>query len=416
MTALVDLLARLHEQGWEVITGHRTDGDLDAYRRAWPILSRHSGRAVAAAGGDYAAVARLVDGATEGLVAGGLDRRLMGMSLTVGAIADLLVIRRDEVRMVGPEARSRVQASVLAAVYAAARATAEVARTSDHPEVTDAMRQIAGLTEVAAMAPPRQLRSTLDFVAVPQTDAHTLDGALRAWKHQASVTLDSPWLVTEHALRSTAGDVHFLLQAAGQALDRAVDAGVVAARNVGDARVQLGLGATAWQAATRWPPHLRLGGRSVSLRRAADYLRQALDPAMVAQTDPAAHLTALGGALATAQGVAAHHERAIARLVRRGGLWVHGSQLTQDELNRTEASRHGWVVKPRGSEYGRGLLSTSTQAQAPLAAAAGAVLSVPIERGFDGRLGRWETVNAPNPGRHRDEPALQAPKPPSLAR
>lgn len=415
MAALVDLMARLHGQGWDLITDHRPSEDLDSYRRTWLILSRHAGRAVTQVGGDYTPVARLVDGMGDRLPDGGVNRQLAGLSMTVGAIADLLVIRRGEVDGHGPEARARVQASMLAAVYAAARATAAAAQAADQPEIAGVMRQVAGLTEVAAMVPPRQLRSTLDFVAVPDRDVHSIDGAVRAWKHQAYTTLDSPWLVTEHALRSTAGDIHYLLQAAGAALDRAADAGVVAARNVGDARAQLGLAAAAWRSATQWPQHLRLGGRSVSLRRAASYLRQALDPAAVVQTDPAAHLATMGGALAAAQGVAVYHQRALDRLVR-GGLWVHGSHLTEDELARAVASRYGWAVKPAGSQYGQGLLNTSTQAQKALVPAVQSVLSVPIERGFDGRPARWETVVAPRVDHDRDQVRMGSPRPPAVSR
>lgn len=416
MAALMDLLARLHAQGWDLIADHHPSEDLDSYRRTWLILSRHAGRAVAHVGGDYTPVARLVDPMGEDLQSGGLNRQLAGLSMTVGAIADLLVIRQGEVDRHGPEARARVQASVLAAVYAAARVTAAAAQAADRPDVAGAMRQVSGLTEVAAMAPPHQLRSSLDFVAVPDSDVHSVDGALRAWKQQAFTTLDSPWLVTEHALRSTAGDIHYLLQAAGQALDRAVDAGVVSTRSVGDARAQLGLASTAWRSATQWPQHLRLGGRSVSLRQAASYLRQALDPAAVNQTDPAAHLAAMGSALVAAQGVAVYHARALGRLVRRGGLWVHGSHLTEDEPARAVARRHGWAVKPTGSQYGQSLLNTSTQAQKALVAATQMVLSVPIERGFDGRPARWEAVAAPRIDQRRDQAQISPPRPPSVAR
>jgi hypothetical protein len=415
MASLVNLLARLHEQGWVMLSEDHAGEDLEQYLRAWVALNRHAGRLAAQVGGDYRPVSLLVDQATEGLSAGDVDRRMAGMSLTIGAIADLLVIRNGEVALVGPEARSRVEASVMAGVYAAARTTYECARGSDRSEVAAVMRRISGLTEVAAMVPPGQLRGPLDFVVVPDRSVHTLDGAVRAWRHQALTTLDSPWLVTEHALRSAAGDVNFLLQAAGRALDSSVEAGVVDVRDAGDARVQLGLAAAAWQAATRWPQHLRLGGRSVSLRRSAGYLRQSLEPGRV-EVDPAAQLTAIGGALAAAQGVAAYHERALARLVRRGGLWVHASHLTGDEVAQAGASRSGWVVKPRGSEYGRELLHSSSQAQKRLGEAVEALLSVPMDRGFDGQMSRWETVEPPRLNRRRDQASVEVTRPPAVAR
>jgi hypothetical protein len=396
-----DLLDQIHDQGWSLLTDV-SPGDaarVEGFRRGWVRLAYHASRVTEIVGAPQG-VADLLESVIDAsrLSGGRSEKGLVGMGLAMGGLADLLVARSGELDSAGIASRGRLQASVLAGLHAAARATMQVAVWGEHPDTVDVMKKIAAITETAAMIPPDHLRSQLDFLALPPPGPTTVDGAVQQWRQQAATTLSSPWLVTEHALRRVAGDISQLCRAGVRVLDNAAVVGTVDPAHMGDARALLSLAAASWQQSAVWPEHLRLGGRSTELRRDSAALVAAVQGPMLTGLAPAAQVAVIAAALRSAQVVAAYHERATARLADRGGLWVSAAAMSPEYMGRhPEVSAQGWLPKPAGSKFGGEIAAASASAVQSLNCGVAEVADVPVRRGFPGVEMPWETV--PSPGR-----------------
>lgn len=399
MASVESLLNRARREGWLLVQGGQADNpDAEAeYSRGWVRLAYQADRVLEALSLDHPSrrLLEAVMDATE-VSEGPSQPNLVGMGVTFGALADLLEGHRDQVDDAGVAARARVGTSVMAGVHAAAWKTVRVALWRDDPSTYDTMRDLADLTEQAAMISPDQLHSVLDWVAIAPSSVGTVDAAIARWQEAASAGLSSPGRVTEHSLRWAASDITLVCRLAASVLTQASESRAVDRGLVGDATALLGAAASAWHDASRWPEHLRMGGaRDSEARQASKSMIEALRSPQLLDLPIAAQLTAVRSSVAAAREVGRYHEAAISRLVATGGLWVRTSELPEPYLAQFPGLRaQPWAPKPPGSDYGREVADGARCANGKLNAAWVEMSRLPKVSNVGAPPTYWESVES----------------------
>ncbi len=281
MATVDDLLTRIHRQAAGLRPVGQPDRQLDAHLRAWVPLATNTRRVLDALDprpeqdpelyGLLHSVSRGPD-AQPGKAA---DPGVAALALTVGVLGDVVTSSPTVVAEAGQAQRSRLQASVRAALHAAARATFDLARAAGREGEATILWKVAETTELAALIPPNARVSTLERLTTRPT-ARTVDGAVQLWADAAEGTFTNYQLITGVALQEAAATLALLARITADTLQEAArrrtvdpDAGREAARLMADA-------SNNWRRAAAWPSAVQLGGRAYEHHQAARTVRDAL--------------------------------------------------------------------------------------------------------------------------------------------
>lgn len=387
MASIANLLTRLHQQAWtlgSIQDQHPAGEQLAAHLRAWVPLAQASQRAlqnlpvpprttVGSRASSFRAILRpLADGRLVEDPEGSADRHLLGVSLVMGGIADLLAGSPVDQTPQHQDATGALLASLIAPLHVAARFTHAI--TDGTPAVLSrrALGRLTLASEPYAAIPPAERVSYLEDIGLPGRDARDLGNAVRRWDAIASDILASPQRVTGYALQIIAGDLSVLSQAAGRATSDAWRAGLLTRRLATQTGTALDASAQAWVSAAAWPTHLRLGGRTPGLRSASQALIAACTEPPARAPSPAQLtrvLSQMQTALRLAIPVAELHTRTLHQLAWGHGLWIAGAaiprHLDSPEVTRAR-QRDGWTREPIWMHEGVPLLRASQQATAAL--------------------------------------------------
>ena len=234
------------------------------------------------------------------------DAGLTRLSLTFGAIADLLAAHDTGVERAGVSERARLSASLEATLHVAARATLMNCGRYDAQPLEAAGRsleRLSQLTELAALLPPSARVSALEQLNTRRTEVGTLEERVAAWGQLATTVLSGDAQLTGYALQSTALVIANICNRAAQTV-QAFEANSRQSDLPGLAATYLEQSASGWMRAAAWPEHIRLGGRSRELRLAStDVIRALAVPA----NPSVSHLITLQAAVHLASNVGAAH-------------------------------------------------------------------------------------------------------------
>lgn len=406
MATVADLLDLLHRQAWE-LAQQRVDAPEEAlqpHMRGWVKVAAAASRALA-----QLDVRRDLDEVLDQLADGGLaspgrpDRRLADLSVTFGGIGDLLAAEQVNIELAGYAARSRLHASMWAALNTAARATLAIAQDGGGSEQATVLATLATVTELAALIPPAARENLLDRLPAASPGSATLKGAVDGWAAAAGEVLTNDHQVTGYGLQRVAGSIALICQVTAATTKEAADARLVDPDAARVAARALQRAAQAWRQAAAWPPYLRLGGRTTELRHAST----ALDAALTGPhaTGLPERLTSLWAAVNVATLIGDEHRVMTARLAAGGGLWVSVAALPAAyQASHPGVRRSGWVPQPASDTATSKPLATAARAATDALRNAGAELDVAVEpiqaRTASPRTGLkaaqvWETVTPP---------------------
>lgn len=419
MASIDDLLSTLHRHAAGLHPGGHPDRQLDAHLNAWAPLAAHARRALEALD------ARPSDQELYGLLRtiagtgrpGRTDAGLARVALTVGALGDAIMSLPEPIARAGQAQRSRLQASIQAALYASARATLDIARNAEQPSAAEILHRVAETTELAAMLPPRARISTLDGLTVTRLTPDTADGAVQLWADTAQRTFTNDRIVTGIALQDAAATLALLCQISADALRDAARRRILdpdAARHVADL---LSKASVAWRKAAAWPAHLQLGGRAAEHQHAVRAVREALTGPPLARLTLRERAHTLRAALGAAVTVGEVHSATVARLAHHGGLWIAHER---PNFRPPGVERHhvklDWEPMDAGDSAGKVVVDRSSSAAFALSAAAHVadqtILHAASPRGEIGPIrlvddrvvaGWWETVDVAAPTRRPDD-------------
>jgi hypothetical protein len=420
MASVDDLLRRLHHQAAGLRPSGNTDRQFDAYLRGWKPLAAAAGRVL----GDldprpedrelYVLLQSLA--LRQDTAPAGRDRGLESLALVVGAIGDLIRSSPAAVGTAGQVQRSRLQASIQAALHAAARATVDLARDAHQPASAETVRKLAETTELAALLPPLARVSTLERITAPTPDG--ADETVQRWAKIAGQTFRNYRIVTGIALQDAAATLAILCQVTATSLREAARRRVLDPFEAREAARLLDDASTQWRKAANWPTTVQLGGRAHEHREAAEAVRAALTGPPLARLTLRERVHTLRAAVASADAIGGLQSATVARLVRESGLWVarERENLRPPGVQRRHI-KLDWEVMPRGHPAGRLLADQARSAHTALTAASTAVNQAVLPaaplRGDAGRIALvdhrivadwWEAV-APTarPRRPEDE-------------
>lgn len=435
MATVDDLLRRLHHQAAGLRPSGNPQRQLDAYLRGWAPLAAAAGRVLADLDPRpedrelYVLLKSLArDGDTE---PGNADRGLASLALVIGAIGDLVHSSPTTVGRAGQAQRSRLQASVQAALHALARATVDVARDAQQLAAVETVRKVAEATELAALLPPLARVSTLERLNAPAPEG--VDGAVQRWAQVAGRTFSSYQVVTGVALQDTAATLAILCQVTATNLRDAAHRRMVDPADAKHAARLLDYAATAWRKAAIWPSNVQLGGRAHEHRHAAEAVREALAGPPLARLTLRERIHTLSSALVMADGIAELQSATVTQLVRQSGLWLaHERGNLRPPGVQRRITKLDWERMPWGHPAGSLLLDQARAAHAALTAAAAAVNQVVLPAAtLTGEPGRitlvgnrivadwWETVEPTSRSRRPEGEARRStidPPRPGVAR
>lgn len=371
MATIGDLIGLLERQA-HALNGRQPEDTPDAHAAAWTILARHTRRAVSnlPLGGRRPTV----DAGIATVLDPMINFRwkplgpevtpapaLAGISLTVGAIADVLAAaaRLDpRPALVGTEA-TRLQAGLLAPLHVTARWSRAVLEEQhlslSRQALVRALRDLATVTEPYALIPPAQRVSLLEDLRLRSHTAPGLEGAVVAWADTVKPVLEDRYRVSGWAMQAVAGNLALLSHVARNAVAQAVGRGAVPEALAAEATAALAESVKAWRAAATWPPTLRLGGHTGDLREAVRDLRDACI------TEPLPRVRVLRRILGVASDIGNSHAHVMERLVNRHELWVDA-----DSLGAAAGHAVGWIREPWWSAQGVGLLESANAGRASL--------------------------------------------------
>lgn len=381
MATIADFTARLDQQTRSLAQTTSEDG-LKAHTAGWMLLAKHTSRALSylplggrpeQVGLGHAVVLKpLVDGPRRQLPANTEPvPALAQLSVTVGAIGDILA---DNLRInprpedVGREA-AKLQASLLASVHVAARWSRACLEGEYIPRNRLSIRgfldDLAGATEPYALIPPANRGGALQDLRIRTDTAPGLTGAATAWADEAVLVLAERYRTSGWAMQAIAANLALISQTAHTAVQQAARRGELP--DLGRMATQpLAGSVTAWRAAAAWPPHLRLGGKTMELRALTRDLHHQL------LTDPPASLADTRALLRIAVPVAEAHTTTMDRLVLGHELWIHGPSL-----GPSAGYIPGWAREPWWSHQGLTLMKTAQIGHQALARSALAFAATP---------------------------------------
>lgn len=387
MASVDQLLAALHERTGE-LTHERPS--LEQALPGWHRLARNASRILV-----------MVDAPTELMPIlqairdevevrePHVDTPITALGYTLGALADTLNSNPDAVALAGRADRAQLRYSILSSLHHAAMASLAAAAGDVTTPACALLRDLADTTHVASYAPWRPLHPPLSLLALGPTVAG-LDQAVFRWAESATDVLDSRTRVTSFAFQRTAASIARLCHTAATVFS--ATAGESPAN--WEAASALTCAFQSWQIAAAWPPEIRLGGRTTTLRLRSQELDQALDHDARTANRPS-QKEAMRSALLQAEEVAASHEAALNRLVTNRGLWVIAHALGPAYLTRHPGvHRTDWVPDP-GTVYGTTMIDAVQRAVQALRVATDAI--EPQQRASATGLARgpllWETVD-----------------------
>lgn len=358
MTTVGHLLTRLHQNAWDAV------GDRPSPSRWRCGVGRVAGAAARCLKllderGDIWGHLALLESLVDRTISP--DPGLARIATSLGAIADVLAISQDELRLSAAAERSRLGTHIQAALHTVTRTPIPGVSLTHRSSLS----AVAAATEPASMVPPHALGTTLTHLS-PRPDAVT------HWARVATQCLSQTASVTGYALQRTAADVALICHAASR---RAGEENLSAA---------LARASTCWRSAAAWPAHLRLGGRTPGLTQVSTSLAHTLGADEVPWTT-------LLRALRAASGVAGAHTRCLEVLAHTHQLWVAASTLPDSPLDRREAHRPPWVREASDGRGSHELAARSASATAALERILTVMGKPPVAR--------WETVDPPRPRR-----------------
>lgn len=427
MATVDDLLRALHRQAVHLHHAGSPGRQLPAHLRGWAPLATNTLRVLEALDPFpqdrelYGLLRRLA--ASQGVRPGRPDGGMQRLALIVGALGDVVLPAPETVAHAGQTQRSRLQASLQAALHAAARVTVDIAQNADQTQVADTVRKVAEATELAALLPPSARVSTLERLAVPRLSPGTLDGAVQVWAGVARRTFSDGWLVTGVALQEAAATLALVCQTTADTLHEAARRRVLDPDTAREAARLADAASIGWRAAAAWPTSVQLGGRAYEHHQAVRTVRQALTGPPLARLTLRERTRTLRTAISACLKIGDAQAEAVTRLAREGGLWVARERVN---LRPPGVQRHkirlDWEPIWPGHPAGRVLIDQAQAAHQQLAAAAAvidqAVLPGAPQRGEAGRIALvdsrivadwWETVT-PTPGT-RTRPSVPGPAP-----
>lgn len=399
MATVDDLLRTLHHQA----AGLRPTGDparqLDAHLRGWMPLAANARRVLDALDPYpedrelYRQLRILEHGrATR---PGPSDAALERLALTMGALGDVILSAPEQVGKAGQNERSRLHASIQAALHATARATLDIARTEGQPATVETVRTVAEATELAALMPPVARVSSLERLTVTRLTADTADGAVQLWAKAARATLGNYQIVTGIALQDAAATLALLSHTAAGTLREAARRRLLDPDPARHTAHQLDDASAAWRRAAIWPPNVQLGGRAHEHQRAARAVRDALTGPPLNRLTLRERVHTLRAVIATAAGIGELQAAIVDLLVKHGGLWIAHERpnLRPPGVQRRHV-KLDWETMPWPHPYGSVLIGRSSAARKALDKAAASLdQTVLPAAGLTGEAGQIALVD-----------------------
>jgi len=426
MATVDDLLRRMHRQA-AALRPDGNAGQLDAHLIAWGSLAANARRVLEALDPrpeghpDFYALLQSVrrGGPTQAGTAA--DPSVTALALTVGALGDVVAGSPRVVAAAGQAQRARLQASIRAALHAAARSTVDIARAAGNERAGAIVWKIAEATELDALLPPQARVSTLERLAVTRLSADTVDGAVQLWVGAAEPIFTNYHLITGIALQDAAATLALVSRATADTMYDAARRRVIEPDASRETARLMGIASKAWREAAAWPATVQLGGRAYGHHRAVRAVRDALTGPPLARLTLREKVHALRFAVSAAATIGEMQARAVTWLVNRGGLWIAHERpnLRPPGVERRHV-KLDWETMPFDHPVGILLSDRAHQArlaledaakainQAVLPAAAVADGAGPIAL-VDNRIvtDRWETVGSKNTGPRRPEEDTQ---------
>lgn len=328
MASVDDLLRRMHRQAFALRPTGDSGRQLEAQLCAWVPLATNASRVLEALDPrpgqdpDLYALLRSVSRAPTGRLQRA-DPRLTALALTVGVLGDVVTSFPTIVAESGQAQRSRLQASIRAALYAAARTTLDVARAArEEPRAARLVREIAESTELAALLPPAARVSTLERLTVTRPTPSTVDGAVQLWAVAAQRTFTSYQLLTGVALQDAAATLSLLTRITAETLHEAASRRILDPEAGTQSARVMAAASSAWRAAAAWPSNIQLGGRAHEHHRAARMVRDAITGPQLSRLTLREKVVTLRSAVDTATAIGELQANTVRWLVSRGGLWM----------------------------------------------------------------------------------------------
>lgn len=422
MATVDDLLRRMHRQAAAL----RPDGNagrLDAHVIAWGSLAANARRVLEALdprpeeNPDFYALLQSLrrGGPTQEETAA--DPSVTALALTVGALGDVVASSPRAVADAGQAQRARLQASIRAALHAAARSTVDIARAAGNERACAIVWKIAEATELDALLPPQARVSTLERLTVTRLSADTVDGAVQLWVGAAEPLFTNYHLITGIALQDAAATLALLSRTAADTMYDAARRRVMDPDASRETARLMGIASKAWREAAVWPSTVQLGGRAREHHRAVRAVRDALTGPPLARLTLREKVHALRSTVSAAATIGEMQARAVTWLVNRGGLWVAHERpnLRPPGVERRHV-KLDWETMPFDHPVGVLLSDRAHQARAALDEAAEAINRAVLPGSvnpdtavhlalIDNRI-MWETVERNTCTRRPEDTAL----------
>lgn len=327
MATVDDLLRRMHRQA-AALRPDGNAGQLDAHLIAWASLAANTRRVLEALDPrpeehpDFYALLQSLRRGGPTQAGTTADPSVTALALTVGALGDVVARFPRVVADAGQAQRARLQASIRAALYAAARSTVDIARAAGNERAGAIVWKIAEATELDALLPPQARVSTLERVTVTRLSADTVDGAVRLWVGAAGPIFTNYHLITGVALQDAAATLALLCRITADTMHDAARRRVIEPDASRETARLMGIASKAWREAAAWPSTVQLGGRAYEHHRAVRAVRDALTGPPLARLTLREKVHALRSAVSAAATIGEMQARAVTWLVNRGGLWV----------------------------------------------------------------------------------------------
>lgn len=420
MATVDDLLRRMHRQA----AGLRPDGNpgqLDAHLLAWVPLATNARRVLETLDPrpeedpDFYALLESLRRAGPTRAGTVADPSVMALALTVGALGDVVASSPRVVADAGQAQRTRLQASIRAALHAAARSTVDIARAVGNERASAFVWKIAKATELDALLPPQARVSTLERLTVTRLSADTVDGAVHLWVGAAKPVFTNYRLITGIALQDAAATLALLSRITADTMYDAARRRVIEPDGSRETARLMGVASKAWREAATWPSTVQLGGRAYEHHRAVRAVRDALTGPPLARLTLRERVRALRSAVSAAATIGEMQAWAVTWLVNRGGLWVAHERpnLRPPGVERRHV-KLDWETMPFDHPVGVLLSDRAHQARLALEDAAEAINQAVLPAVADGAgpialvdnrivVDRWESLGADNVRPRRPE-------------
>lgn len=423
MASVDDLLGRIHRQAADLRPTRQPGRQLEAHLRAWIPLATNARRVLEALDPrpdqdpDFYGLLQSLSLGRATNQGKEPDPSLSALALTVGALGDVVASSPLVVAAAGQAQRSRLQASIRAALHAAARATFDIARAAGNQNAAVVVWKVAEATEPAALLPQRARRSTLEGLTITRPATDTVDGAVQLWLGAAQRMFTSYHLITGIALQEAAATLALLTQSTAEVLRDAVRRQIIEGDSGREAAQLLSTASRAWRHAATWPSDVQLGGRAYEHHQAVKAVRDTLTGPPLARLTLREKTHTLRAAVSTAATIGKMQASAVTWLVNRGGLWVahERANLRPPGIERRHV-KLDWETMPWDHPAARPLTDRAQEARAALETATEAIehAVLPAARAKSGAVhlalldnrivvDRWETVErCPHAGRADD--------------